>query len=79
MSIRNFLMWFMSKETRAAAETESRRWGFVCESCGQRSSIWDIGGLRTKAAGAPVRLVKCPKCGRKGMHAITCQADGSSS
>ncbi len=75
MAFRNFIMWFMSKEMKAKAEADARRWGFVCEKCGQRSSIWEIGGLRYKAIGEPISLVMCPKCGHKGMHKITYQAD----
>ena len=75
MGMRNFIMWFMSAKTKAAAEADSRRWGFTCSKCGERSSIWDIGGLRYKAVGEPTSLVMCPKCGNKGMHKITYQAD----
>ena len=83
MALRDFLMWFMSAKTKAAAEADSRRWGFTCSQCGVRSSIWDIGGIRYKAIGEPISLVKCPKCGHSGMHRITYQAhvhaDGSPS
>lgn len=75
MALRDFIMWFMSAKTKAAAEADSRRWGFVCDKCGERSSIWDIGGIKYKAVGESINLVKCPKCGHMGMHKITYQAD----
>lgn len=43
-------------------ERESREWKMVCP-CGRAISVWDAGGIRWKAAGNPVRLARCPRCG----------------
>lgn len=48
---------------------ESKRYRFDC-SCGKTSSIWDIGGIRYKAYGKPITLVKCPHCGKIAMQKI---------
>jgi len=71
MSLRSFIMWFMSPATKAAAEAESRKWIATCPSCGSQNSIWDLGGLRYKAAGNPVRGMVCPSCRKMGMHTVS--------
>lgn len=52
---------FSSAETFEKAKTESLKWLFDCE-CGNTFSVWEIGGIRYKAAGNPSKLVQCPKC-----------------
>ena len=64
MAARDFVMWFMSDASKAAAEAESRKWLATCEHCHQTESIWDLGGLRYKGAGRPVMRRKCPNCGK---------------
>jgi len=54
----------------AAMEAESRAWIARCETCGGERSIWDLGGIRWKAAGSPRRRLKCPACNRVGWHSI---------
>ncbi len=66
--MRGLVMRFMSDETKKKAEAESRAWIGVCKHCGTENSIWDIGGLRYKAAGRPTKLVRCPKCHKVGPH-----------
>jgi hypothetical protein len=51
-------------------ERDSRRWVFDCRHCETTSSIWDVGGIRWKAAGTPRRGIKCPACGRKSIVRI---------
>jgi hypothetical protein len=34
------------------------------EACGREASIWDLGGIRWKAAGAPRRRLNCSACAR---------------
>ena len=48
---------------------DSKRYRFTC-SCGKETSIWDIGGIRYKAAGKPITGVKCPLCGKFSMQKI---------
>jgi len=70
MSLRSLILRFMSPARRAAAEAESRAWMATCPSCGQSSSIWDLGGLRYKAAGKPLRRLRCRSCGKAGWHQV---------
>lgn len=63
MRLRGFIMWFMPAEMKKAAEADSRAWVGACRQCGATNSIWDLGGIRYKAAGEPTMRVKCPKCG----------------
>jgi endogenous inhibitor of DNA gyrase (YacG/DUF329 family) len=62
--VRRLIMWFMPDTMKAAAEAESRAWIGQCPNCGTRNSIWDVGGIRYKAAGRPTIRVKCPTCGK---------------
>lgn len=34
------------------AEYDSWRWHLVCSTCGHRKSYFDLGGVRTRAAGS---------------------------
>jgi len=51
-------------------EAESREWICICP-CGHARSVWDMGGIRWKAAGNPRRLMKCPGCGQLTWHVIS--------
>ena len=53
-----------------AMETESRAWKARCESCGCERSIWELGGIRWKAAGEPRRRLPCPECRQPRWHKI---------
>ena len=47
-----------------AMEAESRAWMVQCPKCGSERSVWDMGGIRYKAAGTSRWLKRCPSCGR---------------
>jgi hypothetical protein len=51
------------KKWAAAMEAESRAWVMRC-SCGHETSVWEMGGIRFKAAGRPWRWGKCARCCR---------------
>ena len=70
MGLRSIILRFMSPARRAAAEAESRAWTATCPGCGIKTSIWDLGGLRYKAAGKPLRGLRCRACGKFGMHRL---------
>jgi hypothetical protein len=55
----------------ASMEAESRAWMAHCPDCGIERSVWDMGGIRWKAAGNPRRLLKCLKCQRSTWHQLT--------
>ncbi len=67
--IQRFLRTILPTSWMAAMEADSRRWVFDCE-CGQTVSIWEIGGIRYKAAGKPWTGVVCPHCHRRGMRQL---------
>lgn len=63
LSIAQKIAKFFSSESLFQKMMEdSRRYRFTCK-CGKESSIWDIGGIRYKAAGKPLTGTKCPHCG----------------
>jgi len=48
----------------AAMKAESKAWKIRCCTCGTEKSVWDVGGIRYKAASKKkFTLVRCPKCG----------------
>ncbi|HMO08866.1 MAG TPA: hypothetical protein PKD10_14655 [Paracoccaceae bacterium] len=61
--LRDLILRLMPARWGAEAEASSRGWGMTCPSCHRRTSIWDLGGLRWKAAGRPLRAFRCPHCG----------------
>jgi hypothetical protein len=70
MAFRSLLLSLMSPARRARAEAESRAWKATCPACGTKTSVWDLGGLRYKAAGKPLRGLRCRACGKIGMHQV---------
>lgn len=68
MSLRDFILRFMPPRMRADAETESRKWVAACPRCQRENSVWDVGGIRYKAAGRPTMMARCPDCGKAGPH-----------
>jgi hypothetical protein len=59
-----------SKDTFTAMEAESRTWTIQCENCRCERTIWEIGGIRWKAAGSPRMYRACPNCGQKQWHTV---------
>jgi hypothetical protein len=47
---------------QTAIERESREWRARCPKCLREVSVWDVGGVRFKAAGNPSRRIGCPHC-----------------
>ena len=68
--IQRIARFFTSAGTFAAMEAESRAWRAKCPNCGFIRSIWELGGIRYKAAGRPRQLMSCPRCGARGWHSI---------
>lgn len=66
--IQNFIKKFLPASWAESMEKESREWMLRCETCGTERSVWDIGGIRWKAAGNPVRRMLCDKCGLLTSH-----------
>jgi DNA-directed RNA polymerase subunit RPC12/RpoP len=51
-------------------EADSRQWMVRCPTCGFERSIWDLGGIRWKAAGNKRTFLRCPNCGHRGWHIV---------
>jgi len=56
-----------SPELFAAMARDSRHWSAECPHCrADTTNVWEMGGIRYKAAGQPRRRARCPRCGQKG-------------
>lgn len=51
-------------------EAESRSWNMRCQACGTERSVWDVGGIRWKASGRPLRRLWCAVCGKITTHTV---------
>jgi hypothetical protein len=60
----------VSPSTASGMEAESRSWMVQCPHCGYERSVWDLGGVRYKAAGTSRWLRRCPNCGKMGWHKV---------
>lgn len=68
--LQRFFKRWMSAESFARHEAQSRKWIVTCPNCGHRQSIWDIGGMRGGASGKPATRMRCPSCGTRGWHTV---------
>ncbi len=68
--IQKLLTSILPRRWAADMEAESRNWMVTCPSCGYARSVWDMGGVRWKAAGTPRRYLTCPQCGKAGWHKV---------
>jgi hypothetical protein len=39
--------------------------------CGFARSVWEMGGIRWKAAGEPRWFMKCPHCRQRSWHVVS--------
>lgn len=61
--LRSLILKFVSRETAAKMEAESRKWKLKCK-CGHETNIWEIGGIRYKAFSRGKKtMIRCPTCG----------------
>lgn len=67
--IQKFLTAIFSVGWAKSMEADSRRWMVRCP-CGFERSVWDMGGIRWKAAGSPRWFRKCPSCGHRHWHTV---------
>jgi hypothetical protein len=65
---RKLILAIVPKKRAEEMEAESKTWVMRCESCGLERSVWEVGGLRWKAAGNPTRRLRCPQCGHFTSH-----------
>jgi len=69
-AIQKLLTKLLSPKAAADMEAESRSWMAQCPSCGFERSVWEMGGVRWKAAGNPRWYRRCPECGKAGWHKV---------
>ena len=70
-SLQKFIFRILPARWAASMEAESRSWMARCPHCGSEKSVWELGGIRWKAAGSPSMLLRCPVCGKTAPHKIT--------
>jgi hypothetical protein len=61
--VQRLITAIVPKGWAAAMEADSRRWMMRCR-CGVETSIWEMGGIRYKAAGTPWTMGHCGSCGK---------------
>jgi hypothetical protein len=61
----------------AAMEAASRTWIVRCPSCGYERSVWEMGGIRWKAAGDQKITARCLACDTRGSHTIYRRRDSA--
>jgi len=62
--IQKFFKVILPQKLADDMETESRSWMLQCPDCKHECSIWEMGGIRWKAAGNPRMYRRCPNCGK---------------
>jgi hypothetical protein len=65
-----FLQKILPQRWAEAMQAESQAWLARCP-CGCERSIWELGGIRWKAAGQPLRRLTCPQCGQTTWHTVS--------
>jgi transposase-like protein len=69
-AVHRIMKAILPARTYAALQAESQTWKMTCPRCGHEYSVWDAGGIRTRAAGRPTRYAACPACGRRAWTSI---------
>jgi hypothetical protein len=68
--VQKLIIAIVPRSWAASMQAESRAWMARCEECGLARSIWELGGIRWRAAGNPRRRLPCPQCERTTWHRI---------
>ncbi len=69
--LRALVLGMMPQSWRDDAERDSRLWVTECTRCGNISNIWELGGMRWRAAGRPLTGMRCTGCGKFAMQRIS--------
>jgi len=64
-----FLKFILPERAFIAVRDGTRLWLIECP-CGHKRDLWDVGGVRYKAAGEPRNYCKCPKCDKGTWHKV---------
>ncbi|MCL4861664.1 MAG: hypothetical protein KJZ93_19755 [Caldilineaceae bacterium] len=63
--IQRLVVSLLPKRWSDAIRAESQSWVLRCSVCGTARSVWDMGGIRYKAASVGRRVVvRCGQCGK---------------
>lgn len=73
--VQRLFQWLLPRSWSESMEAESRQWLAECP-CGQARSIWELGGIRWKAAGQPRKLLRCPQCSQLTWHKVVWRGKG---
>ena len=73
--IQKFVKAVFPKSWVEKFERDSHDWKVRCPNCGDTNSLWDLGGIRGKAAGKVHWGRKCTKCGQRSFHTVTFEPD----
>lgn len=66
--IQKLVMNFLPKSWSQAIRHESENWVLRCPNCDFERSVWELGGVRYKAASVGKRLMaRCPNCSQVSM------------
>lgn len=65
-----FLERWLPSKLFQSIQSESSAWILTCP-CGQKRSVWEIGGVRWKASGTAKRLLPCSGCGQNTWQTLT--------
>lgn len=57
----------------AAIRAGTKAWLAQCP-CGHKRNLWDLGGIRWKAAGEPRQIHACPACSHRTLHIVRLKA-----
>ena len=68
--IQRIVVAVLPRRWAESMEADSRSWMARCP-CGFARSIWELGGIRWKAAGQPRNYLSCPQCGQRSWHTVT--------
>lgn len=69
--IQNLITSLVPRAWAQDMEADSRAWKARCPNCNHARSVWEMGGIRWKAAGNPRWLLRCPNCGQRGWHTVS--------
>jgi hypothetical protein len=69
-----FLRFILPARAFAAIRAGTREWLIECP-CVHKRDLWDVGGVRCKAAGEPRQYHEFPECGRGRWHKIRKKTD----
>lgn len=61
--LQKLLVTWLPSRWAQAIQAESQSWLLRCPACGTTRSVWDVGGIRFKAASRSKRLyLRCAHC-----------------